>query len=225
MSSISSSVPLRILIADHQSLVRSAIRLLLETRAGFEVVAETADGEGTLEEVAATQPHVALVDVAIPAMDGIEITRRIRVLAPETRVLALTAVEAERVVRAALAAGAAGYVPKAAGAEELIDAIRAVARGENYVHPRVAAALEKPSKSSFDLADLTSRETQVIRLMGLGYSHKEAAAQLTVSVKTIETHKRRAMQKLGVRNRADMVRLAAEYGWIPPIDGGATVPV
>ena len=211
-----SSPALRLVIADHQALIRSAIRLLLETAGDHAVVAEAADGQDTLDKVAGSRPDIVLLDVAMPKMSGIEVTKRIRDNFPTVKVLALTALEGEVYVRAALAAGAAGYVPKTAEAVELLDAIRVVASGSNYVHPSLAAALLTPlEKSSIDpLAGLTSRETEVIRLLALGHSHKEVAAHLGISVKTVETHKGRLMQKLGLYSRVDIVRLAAEHGWI-----------
>jgi DNA-binding NarL/FixJ family response regulator len=207
---------LRILIADHHAVVRSALRLLLEMKGGFEIVAEASDGEAALEAVAQMRPDVALVDVAMPRMDGIEVTKHIRVRYPLTRVLALTAIEDESYVRAALAAGASGYVPKAANAAEVMEAIRIVAGGKNYVHPRVALArgVAPVGAPCNPLHDLTPREMEVIRLIAYGYVHKEVAARLNVSVKTVETHKGRAMQKLGVSSRVDIVRLAAQHGWI-----------
>jgi DNA-binding NarL/FixJ family response regulator len=207
---------LRILIADPHAVVRSAIRLLLEMKGGFEIVAEASNGHSALEAVAQTRPDVALVDVAMPRMDGIEVTKHIRVRYPRTRVLALTAIEEESYVRAALAAGAAGYVPKAADAAEVMEAIRIVAGGKSYVHPRVAPARAAPraDPACNPLHDLTPREMEVIRLIAYGYAHKEVGARLNVSVKTVETHKARAMQKLGVTSRVDIVRLAAQHGWI-----------
>lgn len=215
MSQLTSSVALRILIADHQPLVRSAVRVLLETKAGFEIVAETSTGEETLQLVAATRPHVAIVDVAMPQMAGIEVTKRIRDSCPATRVLALTASEAEKYVRPALLAGAAGYVPKSAEADELIEAVRVVASGKDYVHPLIVRTLNGATPSpSLHIGELTAREFEVVRLVALGYSHKEIAAQIRVSVKTVETHKGRAIQKLGVSSRVDFVRIAAQQGWI-----------
>lgn len=204
----------RILIADHQALVRSAIRVLLETKGGFAIIAEAADGPDTLVQIARTRPEVVLLDVAMPKLDGLEVTKRIRDGFPGIRVLALTALEGEQYVRAALAAGASGYVPKSATASELMEAIRVVVRGERYVHPRVAAACELDGRRSKTLPPLTDREIEVIRLIALGYSHKEAASELKLGVKTIETHKRRVMQKLGLGSRVDLVRVAAENGWV-----------
>jgi DNA-binding NarL/FixJ family response regulator len=211
-----SSARVRILIADHQALVRSAIRLLLETKGAFHIVAEAADGEETLKLIAATRPDVALVDVAMPKLDGLEVTKRIRDSYPATRVLALTALEGRQYVRATLAAGAAGYVPKTATAQELMDAIRVVTGGCSYVHPRLAAACAPGAdrRASNLLPELTSRETEVMRRIALGYSLKEAAAELNISAKTVETHKSRAIRKLGVTSRVDLLRLATEKGWV-----------
>jgi DNA-binding NarL/FixJ family response regulator len=146
-------------------------------------------------------------------MDGIEVTKHIRTGYPETRVIALTTAEDEHFVRAALNAGAAAYLPKSADAEELMLAIQAVIAGRNYIHPKVAHALEA-ARLARRMVDLSAREAEVIRLIALGYTHKEVADQLHVSSKTVETHKSRAQQKLGVTSRVEIIRVAVERGWI-----------
>lgn len=197
--------------------------MLFEAQGGFRVVAEAADGEETLRLVRRHRPHVVLVDVAMAKIGGIEVTKRIRDSCPETRVLALTAIEAEEYVRAALGAGAAGYVPKSAMTEELMHAIRMVARGERYVHPRVAHALLELLKphASRRLAELSFREAEVFRLIALGYTNKEIATRLDVGVKTVDTYKLRAAEKLGVRSRVDIVRFAQEKGWFTHVEATA----
>lgn len=179
------------------------------------MVADAEDGEEALRQARRHRPHVVLVDVAMPKLDGIEVTKRICDTCPETRVLALTAIEKEEYVRAALGAGAAGYVPKSAMTEELMQAIHTVARGERYVHPRVAHALLELLKphTARGLTELSFREAEVFRLIALGYTNKEIAVRLDVSVKTVDTYKVRAAEKLGVKSRADIVRFARDRGW------------
>lgn len=179
------------------------------------MVADAADGEEALRHALRHRPQVVLVDVAMPKLDGIEVTKRICDTCPGTRVLALTAIEKEEFVRAALGAGAAGYVPKSALTEELVAAIRTVARGERYVHPRVAHALLELLKphTARGVAELSFREAEVFRLIALGYTNKEVAARLDISVKTVDTYKLRAAEKLGARSRADIVRFARQKGW------------
>lgn len=210
--------PVRLLIADYQTLVRAAMRLLLETKGGFKIVAEASDGPDVLEQIRATTPDVVLLDVAMPKMDGIEVTRHICDAFPQVRVLALTGLEGEHFVREALAAGAAGYVPKCAFVSDLIEAIRVVAAGKRYVHPRVAGAVRSETAEA-KLLTLTARESEVTRRVALGFAHKEIAAQMGLSVKTVETYKRRAMEKLGVSSRVGLVKYAAAKGWI--VDGAA----
>lgn len=205
-----------ILIVDDHAIVRCALRKLLEPHAAFSVVGEAEDGESALLAVGRLSPDVALVDVAIPKLNGVELTKRIRDSHPATRVLALTAWEEEQYVRAALIAGAAGYIPKSAVAGDLIEAITVVAGGQHYVHPRVAHALIEfhPPAARGAAEGLSFRESEVLRLIALGYSGKEIAVRLEVSAKTVETYKARALLKLGITRRVEIVRYAQQRGWL-----------
>lgn len=206
---VNSKRNIRLVIADYQTLVRGAIRVALETKGGFKIVAEASEGPDVLEKIRATSPDVVLLDVAMPKMDGIEVTKRIRDEFPKVRVLALAPVEGEHVVREAIAAGAAGYVPKCAFVSDLIEAIGVVAAGKRYVHPRAVPALK-----AAPAVTLTEREREVIRLLALGFAQKEIAGQMGVSVKTVDTHKRRAMEKLDVTSRVGLVKYAVAKGWV-----------
>lgn len=217
---VSSGRPCRILIADDHPIVRASVRCLLETAPTFSVVAEAEDGEDALAKIEQFAPDVALVDVAMPKLNGIEVVRRVASSQTRTRILALTAFEDGHHVRESLTAGAAGFVPKSAAAVDLIAAIHAVAAGGHYVHPRVALDVFA-SKRHIDRAgtsELSARESDVLRLIACGFTTREIAAQLEVSVKTVETYKARALQKIGGASRVDIVRFAVSRGWL----GGAT---
>jgi DNA-binding NarL/FixJ family response regulator len=167
-------------------------------------------------------PDVAVVDVSMGQINGAEATRKIRTVCPNTRVLALTVHEDTSYLRELLDAGAAGYVLKRAAADELIQAIRAVASGGVYVDPRIAGKLvstfaQARALAPTTMAELSERETAVLRLIAQGYTNKEIASQLGLSVKTVETYKARSMEKLGLRSRVDIVRTATERGWLTAV--------
>ena len=206
----------RVLIADQHEIVRASVRSLLEAAPNIRVVAEAADGEDALAKIQQLQPDVALVDLRLPKLDGIEVLRQITSSSHPTRVLALTGLEDGRHVRESLAAGAAGYVPKSAPAADLIAAIHVVAGGDRYVHPRVAAEVVAPNgrAPSTNGSELSVREREVLRLIALGFTNKEIATKLEVSVKTVETYKARAMVKIGAASRVEIVRFAVGRGWL-----------
>jgi DNA-binding NarL/FixJ family response regulator len=211
---------LQILLADDHAIVREGLKRLIDAETDMRVVGEAADGREAIEKSVRLSPEVAVMDVSMGDMNGAEATRRIKQSCPGTRVLALTVHEDKSYVRELLDAGAAGYVLKRAAADELIRAIRAVASGGVYVDPRVAAKLlrtfaEPAAAAAGALSELSERETAVMRLIAQGYTNKEIAAQLNVSVKTIETYKARSMEKLGLRSRVDIVRIGTERGWLP----------
>lgn len=205
----------RILIADDHPIVRASVRCLVETAPTITVVAEAEDGEDALVKIEQFVPDVAVVDVAMPRLNGIEVVRRVANSSRKTRILALTALDDVRHVRESLAAGAAGFIPKSAAGAELIEAIHAVAAGKRYVHPRVAAELLGLTRLTRPVeCQLSIRETEVLRFIALGFSHKEIATNLDLSVKTVETYKARAMEKIGASSRFDIVRFAVERGWL-----------
>lgn len=202
----------RLLIADDHAIVRSALRLLLETPGCFEVIAEAEDGEEALAKIVEFTPDVALVDISMPKMNGIEVARRITESAVPSRVLTVSMLEDENHVRAALSAGAAGFIPKTASSDDLLAAVRAVASGGHYVHNRVVGALiadcNRPPHPS-----LSEREREVLRWVAAGYTAKETAGRMNLSVKSVETYKGRASKKIGARSRSDIVRYAQARGW------------
>ena len=215
LSSPRSAPHCRVLIADDHAVVRASVRCLLETAGNIRVVAEANDGEEALTRIEQFEPDVALVDVGMPKLNGIEVTRRAGSKGCRTRILALTAFDDGSHVREALAAGAAGFVPKSAAAVDLIAAINAVAAGGHYVHSRVVSAiLGVRERNDGDATALSARETEVLKLVAQGFTNKEIAAKLSLSVKTIETYKARGMEKINAGSRVDLMRHAVARGWL-----------
>jgi len=211
---------LRIFLVDDHRVVRDGLRALIDAEPDMEIAGEAGDGTSSLiDAIAASEPDVVVMDVMMPHVGGAKATEDLRRARSGTKVVALSAHEGRGYVEQMLAAGATGYVLKRAAAEELIRAIRCVADGGTYIDPSVAGALvtglvhtraaEGPSS-----VKLSERETEVLRLIARGYPLKEIAATLDVSVRTVETYRARAMEKTALRNRADVVRYAAERGWL-----------
>jgi DNA-binding NarL/FixJ family response regulator len=211
---------LRVLLADDHNVVRAGLRALIDAQADMEVVAEAADGEAACRLAVELEPDVAVLDVSMPVMGGALATERIVRDRPGTKVLALTVHEDRGYLQQLLRAGASGYVLKRAAADDLIHAIRTVARGGTYLDPSLAGQLigglvGRSSQGGPAHADpLSDREEEVLRLIARGFTNREIAGQLDVSVKTVETHKARAMDKLGLDSRAAIVAYAIRHGWM-----------
>jgi DNA-binding NarL/FixJ family response regulator len=209
---------IRVLLADDHAIVREGLKSLVNSQPGMEVVGEAADGTTAVAKTAELDPDVVVVDVSMPGLNGGQVTAQLRETRPDRKVLVLTVHEDRGYLRLLLEAGAAGYVLKRAAAEELVQAIRTVADGRAYLDPALAGGaadnLARPVAEREPTAELSERETEVVRLIALGYSNKEIAAQLKVSVKTIETYKTRSMEKLHIRSRVDIVRYAVRRGWL-----------
>lgn len=207
---------MRILLVDDHVLVREGLKRVLEAQPDLELVGEAADGEQAVEQAERLRPDIVLMDLSMPLLSGIDATRRLAKSAPGMRVIALTVHESEGYVCEFLRAGAHGYLLKRATSEELLRAVRMVGAGERYVDPRVSRALFAQIIGTGNhptALDLSDREGEVLRLIAFGYANKEIAARLDVSVKSVETYKARAMEKLGLRSRVDIVRLARDSGW------------
>jgi len=211
-------VAIRIIIADDHGLMRAGLRALLSAEHGFVVMAETRDGLEVLEVSVKLQPDVVLMDISMPGAGGIETTRKLKARLPSVRVLILTIHEDKALLKEAIQAGADGYILKRAVESELITAIHAVMRGELYVHPAMTRALlaeqpvaARPAPSGL-VDPLTNRELDVLRLIVKGYTNRQMADRLNLSVRTVESHRANLMDKLGLRSRVELVRWATENG-------------
>lgn len=210
--------PIRILIADDHAVLRAGLRMLLDAQPDMEVVGEAQDGQEALERVRQLTPDVVLLDVTMPRAGGLEVIEAIRRTSPRSRVLMLTMHDDEGYLKEALAAGGSGYVLKRAADAELLTAIRAVHRGGTYLHHEHARALlegmvdRQRTQEAGQEPVLSRREQEVLRLIALGYTNRQAAEMLYLSVKTVETYRARVMAKLGLHTRAELVRYALRHG-------------
>ncbi len=204
-----------VLLADDHAMFRQSLRALLE-REGFEVVAEASDGREAVRLANTHRPRVVVLDFSMPLLNGIEAARQIRKRAPQSATILLTMFEEDDYVLGALAAGVRGYVLKAQAAVDLVTAIREVANGAVYLSPGISSALLDYHLHSDRAGEdpLTDRERQVLQLVAEGKSMREAAGLLSVSVKTIESHRTRLMRKLDLHNTAGLVRYAIRRGLI-----------
>ena len=209
---------LRVLIADDHGIVRSGLRMLLDAQEDIEVVAEADNGADARDIAIRERPDLAILDVKMPELTGLEATRAIRESAPDVAVLILSMHDEERYLFEALKAGAAGYVLKRAADTDLLDAIEAVKRGEPFLTPAAQQALIKDvlGRGENREEELTPREQEVVTLVAEAHTNKEIAASLGLSEKTIENHRANAMRKLGMRDRVELVRYAIRRGLIEP---------
>ncbi|CAG0947402.1 Oxygen regulatory protein NreC [Anaerolineae bacterium] len=209
-------MPIQILIADDHGVLRAGLRALLSAESNLQVVGEAGDGDEALRLANQLRPDIVLLDVTMPGPGGIEVTRRLKESLPETRVLILTLHEDTSLLREALRVGAAGYIIKRAVDVELITAIHAVSRGEMYIHPALTHALLKglsPTTANKNSASaLTAREVEILRLIIKGYTNRQIANALSISVRTVDTHRANLMDKLAIHDRAGLVRYATEHG-------------
>jgi len=201
---------IRVLLADDHAILRAGLRMLLAAQPDMTVVAEAADGEEAVRRALATRPDVAVIDLTMPGLSGVETLGRLRREVPATRLLVLTMHDDPGYARVALAAGASGHVVKDAESAELLTAIRTVHRGRTFVRVGVSSPAAPPPASA--APPLSPRERQVLDLLVHGHTNREVADRLSLSVKTVETHRARLSEKLGLRSRADLVRFAIELG-------------
>jgi two-component system, NarL family, response regulator NreC len=209
---------IRVLIADDHAILRSGLRMLIDAQSDMTVVAEAQNGNEVLEIAKKTSPDIVILDVTMPERGGLHAIHEILKHGPQTRVLLLTMHEEVSYLRTALAAGASGYVLKKSVDADLLSAIRAVHRGRTYIDSELASelighALPERSRPGHKAGDvLSERELQVLKLVAEGFSSREIAQQIFVSVKTVETYRGRFAEKLGLTSRADIVRYALETG-------------
>jgi len=210
-------VAIRLLLADDHRLVRESLRALLE-REGYEVVAEAGDGREAVRLARELNPDLAVLDVAMPELNGLEAARQLQRAAPRTRTVLVTMHEEEQYVAEALAAGVKGYVLKSQVAHDLLRALDEVAGGSVYLSPRVSHVLVDISLGRRRIGDdpLTDREREVLHLIAEGRTTRQVAAALGVSVKTAESHRSRLMKKLDIHEVAGLVRYAIRRGLISP---------
>ena len=208
---------LHILVADDHGIVRSGLRMLIDRQEGMRVVAEADDGVAAVEAAQREQPDVAVLDVAMPRMTGIQAAREIKAHCPDTSVLLLSMHDEERYLFDALKAGASGYVLKRAADEDLIEAVRSVAAGRPFLSAITQTALVKEwvdQGAQEPRERLTPRELDVVKLIAEAYTNKQIAEILKVSEKTVESHRANVLAKLGMRDRVELVRYAIRRGLI-----------
>ena len=209
---------LRVFLADDHAIVREGLKLLVNSQPDMAVIGEAGDGATAWREAKALQPDVVVMDVSMPELNGAEATERLKVSCPEVKVVALTGHADEVHVRQLLGAGAAGYVLKRTVSEELTKAIRVVAAGGTFLDPAVAGKIVdsyiSPRQTETIEANLSPREQEVLLDVARGYTNREIAERLHLSVKTVEGHKGRIMEKLEFQSRADIVRYALQQGWL-----------
>ncbi len=212
---------MKVILADDHHLVRSGIRALLESIAGVTVIAEAGDGREALDLIVRHRPDIALLDITMPGLNGLEVAARVREGSPRTRVIVLSMHAGETYVAQALRAGVAGYLLKDSAASDLQAALEAVSRGGTFLSPAisqqvVASFLRGEAPSSDPLEGLTPRQREVLQLIAEGRSTKEIASDLGLSTKTIETHRAQIMERLQIHDVPGLVRFAIRTGLITP---------
>ncbi len=216
----------RILLADDHAVLRAGLRLLLGAEPGFEIVGEAPDGQTALAEAVRLTPDVAVLDVNLPDMNGIDLARQVKQRSPSTAIVMLTMYEDDAILRSAMQAGASGYIVKRAAEAELVEAIKSVAKGDMYVHPAMVRGLVRgiltlasgsdpeAEKPAADGSPLTPREIEVLCLLAQGYTNRQIGVQLHLSVRTVESHRLNLTTKINAASRSDLVRYARDHHWL-----------
>lgn len=212
---------IRVLIADDHTIVREGVKMILARESDIEVVGEASDGSQALELVERLKPTVVVMDISMPGMGGIEATQKVKERHPRVNVLALTMHEDESYVFQLLRAGASGYVLKRAAAQDLVQAVRAAARGEAFLYPSVARKVVEDYLRRVEVGEererydgLTGREKEILTLIAEGLANQEIAQKLYISIKTVQTHRAHILEKLGLHDRTELVRYAIRKGLI-----------
>lgn len=206
---------LSILVVDDHEIVRHGVTALLEAHPGWKVCAEATDGREAVELAKTHQPDVVILDLAMPGLNGLETTRRIRRSAPRTAVVVLTMHNSEQIAREVLQAGARGYILKSDAGRDLVQAVEAVARGQHFLTSRIAEVVLESylqagaeTDSPTPRGGLTEREREIVQLLSEGRTNKEVASRLNISTKTVETHRANIMRKLRLKSLGDLIRYA-----------------
>ncbi|HXW06874.1 MAG TPA: response regulator transcription factor [Vicinamibacterales bacterium] len=208
------------MLADDHAAVREALAVLVNSQPDMEVIAQAGNGDEAIERAREARPDIAVLDVSMPAMSGLEVTTVLRDAIPTTRILMLTRHGEYHHVQELLRAGANGYVLKQSSSEELLQAIRVVASGKSFLDPLVAGQITQHYAADTDThprpirEEPSPRELEVLRLLARGYANREIAAELGISVKTVDAHKANGMSKLGMSSRIELVRFAILQGWL-----------
>jgi DNA-binding NarL/FixJ family response regulator len=211
---------IRVMLADDHAAVREALAVLVNSQPDMHVIAQAGNGDEAVERAREARPDVAVLDLSMPAMNGLEVTMTLRDALPATRILMLTRHGEYHHVQELLRAGANGYVLKQSSSEDLLQAIRRVASGKSFLDPLVAEQItqhyaEADAHRARSLREeLSPRELEVLRLLARGYANREIAAELGISVKTVDAHKANGMSKLGMSSRIELVRFAILQGWL-----------
>jgi len=214
------SPPSRVLMVDDHPVVLAGLKALVEADPDFTVVGNARDGRNALRLAKQLLPDVVVLDISMPEMNGIEVATALLAEQPRCRVLVLTVHEDRAYLRQLVEVGVSGYLLKRSASDELIRALHAVVSGGVYLDPAIAGkVVGRPARGTLhpelgQTGELSERETEVLRLVACGHSNKEISARLGISVKTVETYKARAMEKLGYRSRVELVRYAADQGWL-----------
>jgi len=212
----------RILLADDHALVRRGVRLILDNEPDLEVVGEAGDGAEAIAVARREQPDLAILDIAMPRLTGLQAARELSRLLPDLRILILTMYDNEQYFFEALKAGASGYVLKSVADRDLVEACRSAMRGEPFLYPGAVNSLIRnyldraKEGGGFPAKAITDREEEILKLVAEGHSSKEIADMLVISVKTVERHRANLLQKLGLRDRLELTRYAIRAGLIEP---------
>ncbi len=212
-------MPINVLIADDHAIVRAGLRTLITSEVDLKLLGEATGGLEAIEKLKQLKPDVLVLDISMPDFDGIEVIRQLKIEGLTTAILILTVHEDEALLREAIRLGASGYIIKHAAESELIAAIRSVYRGELYVHPKMIRSLVEikppvPHDQKVEPEGITAREVEILKLIIQGYTNKQVAELLTLSIRTVEGHRANLTDKLGIRSRVDLLRYARDHGLI-----------
>lgn len=211
---------IRVLLAEDHETVRAGIKILIDSQADMTVVGEAQNGEAAIRKAGELLPDVVVMDISMPELNGLVATKRIKQAAPQIKILTLTRHTDDGYLQQLIQAGANGYVLKQSAPSELVKAIRAVCSGNSYLDPSLTEKVmsvylrQQTALSHAEKVEISSRESEIVRLIAWGYSNKEIGGKLEISVKTVEAHKANAMKKLGIASRIDIVRYALLQGWM-----------